>query len=680
MPTNRDEAEQLITTILEAPTSSETIPEVFTCDHCLYERDSSIHYYRYKFEAEDGEIKIGKVCQTCRDESDSLNMCTRCEYRMPDTYSETCEQCDDYYCFECLDEHNHNSNCSICNEDYDQEDGRYIPEMDAEICQNCIDTYLYYCRGHDSYHENDRKPSISSISNTYCQQYVTENPERFARSVETGQLLDILTNEAIQVGTRMFIEYETARQRTEERQFTLAIRQLSILQSEIRQRIEDKRATINKRKYKRSAGEIIMRLANKAQSDLRKVQPQEISPAHNQIYIGMEIEAFGGNYAQAGATVNTPKGSYFMGPNKVLSLELPKHTRLVHDGSIRGNNGQEFLPPVVKKDADWNKIKKVVETLKAMNWSTNDSCGIHFHFSHARLTSDQPENIRKIFRLFYYLEPLIFKLLPENRRDNEFCQPLAKYFSKEEIEKNLKLDYWYYANFWKKRVRRNNDTNRHPDYYAELDFGGVQPVRFGDGKFGKTTLDISKKDHYYVGRYIGCNLHSLFTKGTIELRYFPSNIDFNYIYAWAKAMTAIFQYVLDNKPTETIKGIMEEQLKPKETINKLAKELKWDESIVQFLQSQLSTHKRPSNTKVRDEYAPQEQPQTHQRIAQSLSERIPIPALREQEQTPRTARGLMASTMEGLMRQTAARWTAEFIGTPMQTRNYVDELIQEESS
>lgn len=653
------------TTFLEE--TPEVTPEVttWTCIECNQTKTENDAKGRgKKWDNEDERYITGDLCEECIDEQDYY-ACNECEIYMLDDELFECGSCgdDNRRCEECYNLHrdeNHEEECSHCGDSYASEDMRHRrltgESEESSLCPECYGNLFYDCDGCGETHEIENRP-YEEITNgpfqrnkRFCREYMLRNGDRFFRCSVSGKLCDKLSLNTYVTRDGRFLSERAAQNLLTTAQMEESVRAMALIREEITENLQ----TVSTRRNNRSVRDLMNRLENKSYTNLRNTRQPEISPAHNRIYVGMEIEAVGGRFFKS------EKSDIVMGPNKMLSIEMPKYTKVVRDGSIRGDNGQEFLPPVVKKDADWNKIQKVVESLKEFGWQTNDSCGLHFHFSHAQMTSEYPDTVRNVFRLFYHIEPIIYKCMPPSRKNNEYCQPLSKFFTREDIDKNLKLDYWYYANFWKKRVTRANDHNAHPQYYAQIDNnpGSLTPVQFGEGKFVKHTLQTSKNDHYYNGRYIGCNLHSLFTKSTIELRYFPAVIDFTYIYAWAKAMQAVFQYALDKKPVAKITEIMDNGQKALVQIEQLGKEFGWDKSIIQFIQSeckqwQFSNKSSPGNRMVQaarrsslilnphdiealmqgGSVPTEAAPVVHNSQARQIISRNPIPVLREVEPT-----------------------------------------------
>ena len=299
------------------------------------------------------------------------------------------------------------------------------------------------------------------------------------------------------------------------------------------------------------------------------------SPVHDKIYIGIELELQAGKYL-----LDTP--------HKLLSKELP-NIKLIRDGSIKGE-GFEFIPKIIKHARDWKQIEEMLKTLKEFDWKEHVSCGLHFHLSHGKLNPDNPEIIRNIFRMFYYLEPIIFRCLPIERRNNKYCLPISTYFKEEEMNQNLKLDYWYYSNFWKKRVQRQDGNSRQQHYRFDSSGQPLDEISFGNGAYKKGNLTIDKNEHYYVGRYIGCNLHALFSKGTIELRYFPTTLDYNYLRNWAEIISRMIMRSINGIPIEPIIVLSKTRGNFEKAIKELGKIMNFPENLTEFLKLEYRKH------------------------------------------------------------------------------------------
>lgn len=336
-------------------------------------------------------------------------------------------------------------------------------------------------------------------------------------------------------------------------------------------------------------------IVQKIKSRLGRNTEGQIPPTHSRLYTGIELELLEGKWFKTE-------------PYRMLDKELGPNIQTVHDGSIHGNApGHEFLLPVVKRLSHWQKIQNAIQTLKEFDWKHNESCGLHFHFSKNEISPDNPKGIKNIFRVFYYLEPLIYAAVPPNRLNSRYCQPLGRFFKPEQVEKEVKLDYFYYAKFWKERALRPTHNNPHTinirrlmpagtpmDSNIELTREGAmyqhEQRRFGDGKFELAVMNSNKEEHYYPGRYVGFNLHALYKKGTIELRYFPARLEFNFVYLWAKIMEKLILYGLYNKPDiKLLQKITKTAKNPKRAVAELTKLIKLNKKENDFLIKQLKS-------------------------------------------------------------------------------------------
>lgn len=487
--------------------------------------------------------------------------------------------------------------CNSCGEEFPRDNLQFY--NDDPYCESCYNESFFYC----NICENDRTLEDYEVFNLIggqkiCGDCVDNSPHLFQHCPHTGELIYLRNHSTYILENGRVISKDWARsnlppslyrslESETERNRSAILRQIDIgaLPNSLRRPAA---------RRKPNCSELCSNLINKVKNELCNAITPGISPVHNRIYIGMELESFGGKFFTYNNSRAMKGTSIIMGPHRLLNRMLPRGTKMVRDGSIQGNNGQEFLPPVVKRQNDWKKIERTVKALKEMDWQANDTCGYHMHFSHALINPENPKLIKEIFRIFYYLEPFIFQCLPVSRRNNEYCRPISQYFTAKDIKQELKLDYWYYGNFWKKRIRRNNDHNSHPSYVRTNESGQITDhINFGDGKMGKENMKIAKEqDHYYVGRYIGCNLHALYTKGTLELRYFPSILEFSYVYAWAKIMERVFDYALKGGDYKAVEKIMKEDTDINTKAKALGKVFAWKDAFVKFLIGEIKTYQK----------------------------------------------------------------------------------------
>ncbi|MCK9369547.1 amidoligase family protein [Candidatus Dojkabacteria bacterium] len=527
---NGQEVDDFLTVDIDDEENNEE--EVIICQRCDEETESDYMHY---VETADGEKRW---CESCFENYSFY--CAYCENNFDMDFESYHEIDDDYYCNDCISEHF--IRCATCETLYGVDE---ITEVltgtrSIYICPDCVNDNAFKSAYSGLLFHNSLKLSVLTASTTRITSVnvatteIDMNPRDFGNDVSNGRIM-----------LRRSPTYDSNTNTPTPLSRQYPHRSLPIIQNSLRQKV-------------------LQEMGNRPSPSA--------PPVHDKIYIGVELEAQAGHY-------------FVDQPNRLLSTELPD-TKIVRDGSIVGE-GMEFLPPVVKHKKGWDKIQKLIQTLKDFKWTADKSCGLHLHLSHGKMNADNPQIIRDIFRAFYWLEPFIFACLPIERRNNKYCYPISKYFNEKDITPDLKLDYWYYSNFWKKQIQRSDGNHRETHYDNHGD-----PISFGQGKYRKTNMDIDKREHYYVGRYIGCNLHALFQKGTLELRYFPAIIDFDYIYNWAEIVSRIVMNIINGFDVKQVEHISKNSSTTEKTIKKIAKIFKLSTKLENFLKMEFRKYKK----------------------------------------------------------------------------------------
>lgn len=152
------------------------------------------------------------------------------------------------------------------------------------------------------------------------------------------------------------------------------------------------------------------------------------------------------------------------------------------NGQVVNADGQfrcELVTPILGW-SDIEPLQEIVRELRKAGAFVNETCGLHIHVGAAGMTATA---IRNLINNVASHEQLLYKALgvPEDRK-SRFCKPTNERFLRELNEKK-------------------------PTTLEEL-----KPIWYGDAR--------DHRHHYDSSRYTICNLHALFTKGTIEFRVF----------------------------------------------------------------------------------------------------------------------------------------------------------------
>lgn len=189
--------------------------------------------------------------------------------------------------------------------------------------------------------------------------------------------------------------------------------------------------------------------------------------------------------------------------------------KIVYDSSIhaemrRGITSNhdyktEFVSPICQYE-DIKTIQEIVRKLRSAGAKVNDSCGIHVHVD---ASAHNEKTLRNIVNIMAAKEDLLYKTLQVEVERERYCQ---------------KADTRFLEEMNRRRPKTMNQFER--IWY--------------DGESGRY-------DHYDDTRYHGLNLHSVFSKGTIEFRLFNSTLHAGEIKAYIQLSLAISHQALVQK-------------------------------------------------------------------------------------------------------------------------------------
>lgn len=179
------------------------------------------------------------------------------------------------------------------------------------------------------------------------------------------------------------------------------------------------------------------------------------------------------------------------------------------DGGIATDNYKvEFVtPPLQYKDLEL--LQEIVRALRAAGGMTNSSCGIHIHVDGA---NHNPQSLCRLVNFMTARQDLIYEALEIGSRGNRWCKKLSP-----ELLNSMK----------KKRELTCRDAEE--IWYSPANDG------YGSG--------ISH-EHYNSTRYHGVNLHSYFSKGTVEFRLFNSTLHAGKIKAYVQFCLAVSAWAI----------------------------------------------------------------------------------------------------------------------------------------
>lgn len=235
---------------------------------------------------------------------------------------------------------------------------------------------------------------------------------------------------------------------------------------------------------------------------------------------GIEIEMTGLTRKRASEIIalhfNT-RSDYDGGAYKAYSArdQQGRKWKVVYDGSITPQNRNEIIydneykvevvSPICRYD-DIEDIQQIIRKLRKEGHArVNSSCGIHIHVD---ASPHDARSLRNITNIMYSKEDLIYKALQVNvSREHRYCQKVNESFlknlNKEKPKELSQVEYLWYSGSICRRHR-----------------------------------------HYDESRYHALNLHSVFSKGTIEFRLFNGTLHAGEIKSYIQFCLAISHQAL----------------------------------------------------------------------------------------------------------------------------------------
>jgi hypothetical protein len=208
------------------------------------------------------------------------------------------------------------------------------------------------------------------------------------------------------------------------------------------------------------------------------------------------------------------------GDNYGLGTILPPEVGVSRDGSL-SDRGVECQTPPASLDKAEDFVMKTCAGLKGKGYKGTTKAGLHVHID-ARDIKKSHKKITQVIKTYYAVEDILFSVLPPSRWQNRYCQRLAK-------------DYLY-ANF--KKNKSNKDLEK--KWYKEQNEGVI----------------LSRKlEKYDNSRYFGLNIHSLFFRGTIELRYHSGTVNERKILNWVELQLKIFDWAINHYEEEAVEKL-----------------------------------------------------------------------------------------------------------------------------
>ena len=244
----------------------------------------------------------------------------------------------------------------------------------------------------------------------------------------------------------------------------------------------------------------------------------------NQLF-GVEVEMTGITREKAAKIVAKVLGSTPSGPDRTcyqthtIADQTNRKWKVMRDSSItplRNDESDEpideyrveFVTPPLNYE-DIELLQNIIRKLREGGARSHSSCGIHIHVDGA---NHNAKSLRRLVNFMTSRQDLIYEALEIGNREYDWCRKLNS-----DLLNAMKND----KNLTKKTAEKIWYSSANDGYS-----GGIS------------------HDHYNRTRYHGINLHSYFSKGTVEFRLFNSTLHAGKIKAYIQFCLAISAWAI----------------------------------------------------------------------------------------------------------------------------------------
>lgn len=247
----------------------------------------------------------------------------------------------------------------------------------------------------------------------------------------------------------------------------------------------------------------------------------------NQLF-GVEVEMTGITREKAarlvagvlGTTPSHPESNCYH--TRTIADQAARKWKIMRDSSITPIRNDDTIEPLDEyrvefvtpplNYSDIELLQIIIRKLRENGAKAHSSCGIHIHVDGANHTA---VSLRRLVNFMTARQDLIYEALQIGDRESNWCHKLNKTLL-DAMKKDKNLTKEKAEEIWYSRAN---------DGYC----GGID------------------HQHYNSTRYHGVNLHSFFTKGTVEFRLFNSTLHAGKIKAYIQFCLAVSAWAITSQ-------------------------------------------------------------------------------------------------------------------------------------
>lgn len=247
----------------------------------------------------------------------------------------------------------------------------------------------------------------------------------------------------------------------------------------------------------------------------------------NQLF-GVEVEMTGITREKAarlvagvlGTTPSHPESNCYH--TRTIADQAARKWKIMRDSSITPIRNDDTIEPLDEyrvefvtpplNYSDIELLQNIIRKLRENGAKAHSSCGIHIHVDGANHTA---VSLRRLVNFMTARQDLIYEALQIGARESNWCHKLNKTLL-DAMKKDKNLTKEKAEEIWYSKAN---------DGYC----GGID------------------HQHYNSTRYHGVNLHSFFTKGTVEFRLFNSTLHAGKIKAYIQFCLAVSAWAITSQ-------------------------------------------------------------------------------------------------------------------------------------
>jgi hypothetical protein len=203
---------------------------------------------------------------------------------------------------------------------------------------------------------------------------------------------------------------------------------------------------------------------------------------------------------------------------------LPISCGVGDDGSLA--NGLEVTTPPAKGAKLVELVSEVMNTLNENGYVAEHSCGLHTHIDLRDYVGNR-KFLSHLFNAFYAVEDILFAMQTERRHQGSYSYPMRRNF-----------EFFHF----------------HGKHSGDFDYRYYGMEKTQEGKY---RMDSEKGRKYAANRYNAFNFHSVYFRGSLEIRLHEGTVDPERALMWIDLLQSIIARVEEGHSYAAMKRLTE---------------------------------------------------------------------------------------------------------------------------